>query len=156
MEDPSNIDTRFRRNELRHRIIPALDAAYPGARHAIARTTQRAAAQVSVEQSLARALLRAHTRVEPASSPEVADTSVLDTRSIHDLEPAARHAVLAEWLRIAGAGRALSTRTLHAVDALIHQAAPTGVVAIGGARVRRDGYDLTFTPHTSLHRKEST
>lgn len=42
-EDPSNLDTRFARNLIRHALLPALEAAAPGSRRAVAHVARAAA-----------------------------------------------------------------------------------------------------------------
>lgn len=42
VEDESNVDTRYARNALRHEVMPALSAFFPGAAERIARTAQHA------------------------------------------------------------------------------------------------------------------
>jgi tRNA(Ile)-lysidine synthase len=43
MEDPSNADTRYTRNRIRHEVLPALLRAFPGIRASVARSTAHAA-----------------------------------------------------------------------------------------------------------------
>jgi tRNA(Ile)-lysidine synthase len=42
IEDESNLDTRYARNALRHRVMPSLDEQFPGFQQRIARTAQHA------------------------------------------------------------------------------------------------------------------
>ncbi|MBV8666655.1 MAG: tRNA lysidine(34) synthetase TilS [Burkholderiaceae bacterium] len=48
IEDESNRDHRFVRNALRHRVMPELEAAFPGFQHRIARSAQHAQAAQQV------------------------------------------------------------------------------------------------------------
>ena len=57
VDDPSNADTSYRRNRLRHETIPALEAAYnPALREALARTARLAAADDSLLTTRAEAV----------------------------------------------------------------------------------------------------
>lgn len=51
VEDPTNADTAFTRNRIRHALLPALEAAFPGFRDTFARSARHAAqAQVLLAQ----------------------------------------------------------------------------------------------------------
>jgi tRNA(Ile)-lysidine synthase len=93
LEDPSNVDTRLRRNFLRAEILPRLTRRWPDATTALAHsaTWARAAADfISDQANLALARLRD------------ADTTRLDWRGWLALPDALRDPVLRLWLRELG------------------------------------------------------
>lgn len=53
LEDPSNTDQRFARNYLRHAVLPRIDERWPGARSAIARSSELIAEAVALNEVLA-------------------------------------------------------------------------------------------------------
>lgn len=55
VEDPSNRSPRYLRNRIRAQVVPAIEAARPGAVPAIARTAERLAADAALLDELARA-----------------------------------------------------------------------------------------------------
>jgi len=137
-EDPTNADPDAAiRNGIRHDVVPALLAAHPGAGAALARAAARAADALSIRTSLAEGLLDAW---------RVVDASPLDVRQLLPLAPGARREVIAAWLRSAGVGRALTARLVRAVEQLAVAPGRAACAALDlpdGARVRRDGYDLS-------------
>ncbi len=133
VDDPANTHPEFRRSLLRHSIIPELIRAYPGAAQALLRSSSAAAASAQARASLARDWLSTH-----GSCP-------VHVPSLAVLPAAARHEVIATWLRDNLVGRNLTSRGILAVDALVCGDRNHGSVAIGDACVRRDGYHLSFT-----------
>ncbi|MEO8803459.1 MAG: tRNA lysidine(34) synthetase TilS, partial [Rudaea sp.] len=93
LDDPSNADTRLRRNFLRHDILPRLRERWPQASAALTHsaTWARAAAQFIDDQ--ARAALRTLQGYDPESLP---------WRDWLDLPAALRDPVLRLWLREVG------------------------------------------------------
>ncbi len=59
IDDPSNHDCRFRRNAIRHRVLPLLEEIQPGATAALARYATLAAADEELLAGLVRSLLDA-------------------------------------------------------------------------------------------------
>ncbi|WCM86510.1 tRNA lysidine(34) synthetase TilS [Acidovorax sp. NCPPB 3576] len=55
VEDPTNGDERYTRNRIRHRLLPALDAAFPQFRDTFARSAEHAAQASELLQELAEA-----------------------------------------------------------------------------------------------------
>jgi tRNA(Ile)-lysidine synthase len=93
IEDPSNADTRLRRNYLRTEILPRLAGRWPAAAVAIAHSANwaRAAADfIGEEAGLALARVRG------------ADAATLDWRGWLALPAALRDPVLRQWLRALG------------------------------------------------------
>ncbi len=146
-EDPTNVDPDAHvRNAVRHRVVPALLDLGPDAGVSIARAGRRERERADATRALADALLDSW-RVDP-EPPAVA---VLDVRRLASLPPSARREMLAAWLLRAPLGRALSTRSVDAVDrlAMLPGRAACSRIDLGrNTCVRRDGYDLTIT--TSL------
>jgi tRNA(Ile)-lysidine synthase len=89
IEDPSNADEHHDRNYLRHRVLPLLDARWPGAGAALARSAQLLAEDAQLlEDEAARRLLAART----------ADPATLATAPLLALSPAWRARALRHWL----------------------------------------------------------
>jgi tRNA(Ile)-lysidine synthase len=94
LTDPTNADLGLPRNRLRHRLLPALEAAEPGLSEALARLAGRArAAGGALERRLGRIL----------SAPPVADGVALDRSELESLPEPLRPFVLAALHRRAGA-----------------------------------------------------
>ncbi len=99
-DDPSNLETRFDRNYLRHEVLPALRARWP----AVAETTARVA-------DFARDALAAEAAGVDADLPRVLCGTALDLTALEALSEPRQRAVLRGWL--AGLGLPPpSTRTL--------------------------------------------
>jgi tRNA(Ile)-lysidine synthase len=90
IEDPSNADTRLRRNFLRGEILPRLRERWPQAQAAIAHSARWAGAAAQFIADEARAAL---ARLRGA------DAATLDWRGWLALPDALRDPVLREWLR---------------------------------------------------------
>lgn len=69
LEDPSNADTRFDRNYLRHRVIPRLRERWPSAAQTVARSARLAAAAAKAIERQARADLDALLGSDQRSLP---------------------------------------------------------------------------------------
>lgn len=102
VEDPTNGDEHYTRNRIRHRLLPALDAAFPQFRDTFARSAEHAAQASELLQELAEADLAA-VGVPPRlaalqSLSRARQANVLRhwLRSVHGTTPAA--AQLAELL----------------------------------------------------------
>ena len=67
IEDPSNQDLHFRRNYLRHKVIPLLEEAYPAAVSCLSRSARLCAEAMSILEEVARADIQA-CQVEGANS----------------------------------------------------------------------------------------
>jgi tRNA(Ile)-lysidine synthase len=53
VEDPTNLDTQFTRNRIRHELIPALEKAFPQFRHTFSRSAAHAAQAQSILEQVA-------------------------------------------------------------------------------------------------------
>nr|WP_205194706.1 tRNA lysidine(34) synthetase TilS [Burkholderia sp. Ax-1719] len=107
IEDESNADTRYARNALRHDVMPALSAHFPGFREALARTAAHAASAQGLLDELARGDLLAACATTPDAISHTALVALDDARALNLLRywmrslgmPAASTARLADALR---------------------------------------------------------
>ncbi|PYE21983.1 tRNA(Ile)-lysidine synthase [Paraburkholderia silvatlantica] len=107
IDDESNDDTRYARNALRHDVVPALSAHFPGYRDALARTAAHAAAAQRLLDDLARIDLRDAGREGGSALSHAALLALDDARALNLLRywmrslglPAASAARLADMLR---------------------------------------------------------
>lgn len=134
-DDPSNQDTRYTRNRLRHTVLPALDTPFPGFVACVARSAAHCAQANSLLDELAQIDLR-----QTGSPPAIAALQALsDAR----LANALRH-----WLRTE-AGRAPSTAQLHELMAQIRDCRTRGhriAIKVGAGQVLREGSRLAYRP----------
>ncbi|MEX3982839.1 tRNA lysidine(34) synthetase TilS [Paraburkholderia sp. EG287A] len=107
IDDESNDDTRYARNALRHDVMPALSAHFPGYRDALARTAAHAASSQRLLDDLARIDLRDAGREGDRALSHTALLALDDARALNVLRywmralglPAASTARLADMLR---------------------------------------------------------
>lgn len=130
IEDPSNRDVGYRRNHLRHDVLPLLTQQWPQATAALARAAGHAGEAALLLDELAA------TDLDACRVPGAAE--VLSLTALRTLSPARQRNVLRHWLRTGGF-RAPSAQHL---DALVRQLATTsrsgqGRWAWPGAEVRR-------------------
>jgi tRNA(Ile)-lysidine synthase len=104
LEDPSNTNTSFDRNFLRHRVLPALRERWPAAAHSATRSTSHLREASRLLDVLAAADLQA-----------VASGDCLDLARLGSLAPARRRNVLRHWIRQQGV-RVPSTRKLATIE----------------------------------------
>lgn len=126
IDDTSNADVRFSRNYVRAEIFPRLQARWPNAQRAFARTAAQAAATAELSDALARLdtvdAIVDHTLALPPLRP---------------LSPARRGNALRFWLRTAGFG-APSAAHLQTLIAWIDTPAMRGaILRWPGAEIRR-------------------
>ena len=108
IEDESNADTRYARNALRHDVMPALAAHFPGFRDALARTAAHAAAAQRLLDDLARIDLR-----------EVGhDADTLSHAGLVALDDARALNLLRYWMRSLGLPAASTARLADALRQL--------------------------------------
>ncbi|MCW2922505.1 MAG: tRNA(Ile)-lysidine synthetase [Thermoleophilia bacterium] len=138
--DPTNADPEYAvRNAVRHTVVPALLDVRDDAGVAIARAGRRHRELDTVTTSLAAALLHEWEPDDPGR---------IDVRRLAACDPATRRELLAAWLRRAQLGRAVTERSIVAIDHLAllpGRAACSRADLAGGTCVRRDGYHLTIT-----------
>ncbi|WP_321946949.1 tRNA lysidine(34) synthetase TilS [Paraburkholderia sp. J10-1] len=101
IEDESNDDTRYARNALRHDVMPALSAHFPGYRDALARTAAHAAASQRLLDDLARIDLRDVGLDDASALSHTALVALDDPRALN---------VLRYWMRSLGLSAASAAR----------------------------------------------
>lgn len=79
-EDKSNADTKYRRNRIRHRIVPELQAIQPNAEAAIYKTTQ-------LIQMAERVIQNELNRIRPTLLTEKDGIITLDIKALKQLDP---------------------------------------------------------------------
>jgi tRNA(Ile)-lysidine synthase len=109
IEDESNDDTRYARNALRHDVMPALSAHFPGYRDALARTAAHAAASQHLLDELARIDMEAVWREEGAALSHEALIALDDARALN---------LLRYWMRMQGLPAASAARLADALRQL--------------------------------------
>ena len=127
LEDPSNANTSFDRNFLRHRVLPALRERWPAAAHSATRSTAHLREAGRLLDMLAAADLET-----------VAIGACLAMPRLASLAPARRRNVLRHWIRQQGM-RVPSTRKLATIerDLLIAREDRLPCVEWDGVQVRR-------------------
>jgi tRNA(Ile)-lysidine synthase len=144
VEDPSNADVGYRRNLLRHEVLPRLTQQWPQAVALLARTAQHAGDAAELLEEVAVADLDRCRWQDTAT--------VLSVSALLALSPARQRNVLRYWLRVRGF---LAPSTLH-LDTLLSQLAGTprtghGRLAWPGTEIRRYRDQLhVMTPLTPL------
>ena len=88
IDDPTNADTAFTRNRIRHELMPALEKAFPQFRETFARSARHAAQAQELLTAIA-----ADDLVAVGNPPAI--------RELHKLSRARQANVLRHWLRIA-------------------------------------------------------
>ena len=135
VQDPSNADTRWTRNRLRHTVWPVLEREFPAAVQTLARSARHCAQAADALQEQAQRDL-----AWVGTPPRL--------QALQQL-PAARLAqVLRHWL-VAQAGRAPSTAQLDELARQVQAATTRGhriAIRASGGVVRRDGETLWFEP----------
>jgi tRNA(Ile)-lysidine synthase len=86
VEDPTNVDTQFTRNRIRHALIPALDKAFPQFRQTFARSAAHAAEAQSILVQVA-----IEDMAQTGNPPRIA--------ALQGLSPARQGNLLRHWLK---------------------------------------------------------
>lgn len=135
IEDPSNADTAFTRNRIRHQLLPALEQAFPQFRETFARSARHAAQAQELLTALADADLAAM-----GGAPQIAALRAL---------PRARQAnLLRHWLR---ASHGVSGSAAQ-MEELLEQVAACGTrghairIKVATGLVQRQGDGLAYVP----------
>lgn len=135
IEDPTNADTGFTRNRIRHELLPALERAFPKFRETFARSARHAAQAQALLAQLAQSDL-ATMGGEPAIGP------------LQQLPRERQANVLRHWLREAHGEAASAAQLTELLDQV--QACTTrghGLrIKVGRGFVVREGPRLQFAP----------
>lgn len=134
IDDESNADTRYARNALRHDVIPALAAHFPGYREALARTAAHAASAQRLLDELAVIDLR-------EIAIDDSDRSISHERLIAFDDVRALN-VLRYWLRTLGLPAASTARLADALRQLREIARDDGTGGDHALRVDHVGHRL--------------
>ncbi|MBB3045939.1 tRNA(Ile)-lysidine synthase [Litorivivens lipolytica] len=139
IEDPSNRDTGFDRNYLRHKILPQVEARWPGYRTTLARLAGLAATALPDD---AVSNLTFHSRKSTWSA--------LDLDALRSLDEGSRNAALRQWLGQAGITPSLAQ--LQALQKSMLWSSPDAepVFELGPFQVRRFQEVLYITRLTSF------
>ena len=127
VEDPSNTNTRFTRNKIRHQLLPALQQTFPTFRQTFARSARHAAQAQSLLNELAAQDLQ-HT----GCPPRIKDLQTFSSDRQSNL--------LRHWLRQIGVQ--VSTNQLQALQVQIAACQTRGHqidIKVGRGFIRRDG-----------------
>jgi tRNA(Ile)-lysidine synthase len=135
VEDPTNADTSFTRNRIRHQVLPALEHAFPQFRETFARSARHAAQ--------AQALLNQVGEQDLAAMQGTPQIDALQRLSRERQANLLRH-----WLRVVHGDAASAAQLAELLDQV---AACTtrghGLrIKVGHGFVERDGARLRFTP----------
>lgn len=143
VDDDSNTDVHFRRNFLRHEILPRLDEKFPGARRALARAAGHFAEGAELLDALA--------GEDYAALVGAGRDGLLPLSALNALPPSrARNLLRFVWVR---AGfRAPETRWIAEAQKQLSTAAPTSEVALSTADGELHVYRgaLYVVPHFPL------
>jgi tRNA(Ile)-lysidine synthase len=135
IEDPTNTDTAFTRNRIRHELLPALEAAFPQYRETFARSARHAAeAQQLLGQLAAR---------------DLADMNgVASITRLQQLTRARQGNLLRHWLRTAHGAPSSAAQLAELLDQI--QACTTRGhrirIKVGAGFIERQGERLVYLP----------
>ena len=124
VEDESNTDTRYARNALRHDVVPALSAHFPGFREALARTARHAATAQRLLDDLA--------DIDLASIASDDERIALSRAALCALDDARATNVLRAWIRLRGMPAASAARLAQMLRQL-REAAPGHLLRVDHA-----------------------
>ena len=135
IEDPTNADTRFTRNRIRHELLPAIERAFPAYRDTFSRSARHAAQAQRLLDEVA-----ASDLAEMGHEPDLA--------ALRSLSSARQGNVLRHWLKTAH-GQQPSAAQLDELLAQVAGCTTRGHrlrLKVGTGFVLRDGPRLRFEP----------
>lgn len=145
IEDPTNADTAFTRNRIRHQVLPAIEAAFPQFRETFVRSARHAAQAQELLSAIA-----ASDLAQMGDAPSIA--------ALRDLPRGRQANLLRHWLGSMHAEAASSAQLEELLDQV--QACTTAGhsirLKVGRGHVVRQGALLTFEGPIDGLRKPST
>lgn len=135
VEDPTNLDTQFTRNRIRHELIPALDKAFPQFRQTFARSAAHAAEAQSILVQVA-----IEDMAQTGSPPSIA--------ALQALSPARQGNLLRHWLKSSHQSSP-STAQLAELQSQIANCTDRGKqlhIKVASGHVERCGDVLAYLP----------
>lgn len=135
VEDPTNVDTQFTRNRIRHELIPALDKAFPQFRQTFARSATHAA-----EAQLILVQVALEDLVHTGSPPRIF--------ALQGLSPQRQGNVLRHWLK-SSHQVSPSTAQLAELQSQICNCTHRGKqlrIKVASGHVERRGAELAYLP----------
>lgn len=131
VDDPSNDDTRFDRNFIRHHVVPGIRERWPGAARAAVRTARQMAAAEHVLEDVAIEDLGLERE------PDAATAATVDLERLRALSPARRDNALRHLIRRAGLPLPTAAQLASLAEALAVERRDAGTrVAWPGAEAR--------------------
>ena len=135
VEDPTNMDTQFTRNRIRHELIPALNKAFPQFRQTFARSAAHAAEAQSILVQVA-----IEDMALAGNPPRIA--------ALQGLSPARQGNLLRHWLKSSHQASP-STAQLAELQSQIANCTDRGKqlhIKVAGGHVERRGDALAYLP----------
>jgi len=132
IDDPSNADTGFDRNYLRHVVLPTIEARWPVVRASLTRAAELQAEQRVIDDRIADSGLRRCYRFEQGT---------LRLPALRELPPEHRRLVLRRWLRLGQPRIQLSRERLLALEQTLMR---------GGRLEQRQGDVLLYASRKRL------
>jgi tRNA(Ile)-lysidine synthase len=139
VEDPTNTDTQFTRNRIRHELIPALDKTFPQFRQTFVRSAAHAAqAQLILGQVAIEDLVRT------GDPPKIA--------LLQDLTPERQANVLRHWLKSSHQASPSTAQLAELQSQIVHctDKSKQLLIKVASGYIERKGDALAYLPATQL------